>query len=133
MKVKINENYKGVYGHFIPELGTVIPKRAGDIFDVDPKIVDVKRHISNGVMVAVEPVAITPEVHEPKAEPVTEPVKEIKAKTPDYDTMSYPDLRDAAKDRGISAKNVKKEKLIALLKDYDAQNEPPVLNAALPE
>ena len=118
MLVTINPNYKGVYGHYIENLGTVQGKRAGcEPFDVDPVVA--KRQIEKGVMVAVEPAAAPfepePVINAPEPEgPVEEP-------TDEYESMSYAELRAAAKKVGMTVtKGTKKETIIAKLRDADA-------------
>ncbi|MBQ7564603.1 MAG: hypothetical protein IJT16_11515 [Lachnospiraceae bacterium] len=112
MLVTINPSYKGVYGHYVAELGTVVQKRAGcEPFDVDPAIA--KRHISNGVMVAAAGNAVT---GTPEPEPV-----EVK-KSPGE--MTYPELKAAAKERGISVRGLKKEAIAELIAEYDAKSAP---------
>lgn len=134
MLVTINPEYKGTYGHYVAELKTVQPKKAGcEPFDEDPVIAH--KQIKNGVMVAVDPATVP--VETAKTEPVkAEPAKAEPDKE-DADTdlkdLSIAELRAAAKARGINAFGVKKTTLIELIEEYDAKETVPVFEAMDPE
>ena len=131
MLVKINDRYKGVYGHFNKDLNTVTPKRAGDPpFDVPAPIAE--RQIENGVLVAVN--TNIPAVKKNVVQSTPAPVlKESAPKQPvkDYSKMSWNELKKEAKEKGISYAGKKKNALIELLKESDEQAEP-VLSAEDP-
>lgn len=134
MLVTINPKFKGIYGHYVENLGTVVAKRAGcEPFDEDPMIA--KRQISRGVMVAVDPAAapFEPEaVEEPKAEPfatshtevVDEPVDDVVDEADDLESLSITELRAEAKERGISSFGVKKATLIDMIREFDSKEAP---------
>lgn len=111
MLVTINPNYKGVYGHYVEELGAVIPKRAGcEPFEENAEIA--RRQISNGVMVAVQSATKDVDIIEPQA-------SEDIAKDPA--DMTYPELKAAARERGISSIGIKKATLVELIREYDSK------------
>ena len=132
MLVTINPNYKGAYGHYIPELGTVALKKAGcEPFDEDPEIAH--KQIKNGVMVAVDPATVpVPTVEEaPKPvatshqEPVDDTVDDlVDDAVDDLESLSIAELRAAAKERGISSFGVKKAALIEAIREYDSKDLP---------
>lgn len=138
MLVTINPNYKGAYGHYIPELGTVALKKAGcEPFDEDSEIAH--KQIKNGVMVAVDPATVpVPTVEEaPKPvatsqrEPVDDTVDDLVDDLVDeangddnLDDLSIAELRAAAKERGISSFGVKKTALIEMIREYDSKDAP---------
>lgn len=129
MLVKINGQYKGVYGHYDRELGTVTAKRAGDPpFSVAPEVA--RRHILNGVLIAVTeeaeaPVKTAPgktagartEADKGAQETVQEAVTAAAEKS--VEDMTFPELREAAKERGIASFGKKRTDLIALIKAHD--------------
>ena len=128
MLVKVNERYKGVYGHYDRAQNTVKAKRAGDppFYIADE---DARRHIKNGVLVEVVKIGRTdkPAVPEKTVKVITqEPVKPEKA----IEDMTFPELKAAAKERGINIVGKKKAAVIKLIKEYDAEN--PVLMAEMP-
>ena len=137
MLVTINPEYKGTYGHYISELGTVSAKRAGcEPFDEDPEIAH--KQIINGVLVAVDPATVpVPTVEEaPKPvatsqqEPVDDTVDDLvddvvdEAVDDELDNLSVAELRAAAKERGISSFGVKKTALIEMIREYDSKDAP---------
>ena len=133
MLVTINPQYKGTYGHYIPELGTVSVKRAGcEPFDEDPEIA--RKQIKNGVMVAVNPATVPvvaveetkPVVTETVDEAVDDLVDEAVDEVVDdgLDDLSLAELRAAAKERGISSFGVKKAALIEMIREYDSKDAP---------
>ena len=117
MLVKINDAYRGTYGHFNPELNTVTPKRAGDPpFEVPNGVAE--RHLRNGVLVAVTGTA--------KAEPgaVTAPEPEEAEEEKGVDEMTFAELKKAAKDRGINCFGKKADAIRELIREYDAVKAP---------
>ena len=137
MLVTINPEYKGTYGHYISELGTVSAKRAGcEPFNEDPEIAH--KQIINGVLVAVDPATVpVPTVEEaPKPvatsqqEPVDDTVDDLvddvvdEAVDDELDNLSVAELRAAAKERGISSFGVKKTALIEMIREYDSKDAP---------
>ena len=137
MLVTINPEYKGTYGHYISELGTVSAKRAGcEPFNEDPEIAH--KQIKNGVLVAVDP-ATVPVVDTAKIEnTVATSQQETVDKAVDdlvddavdeavddgLDNLSVAELRAAAKERGISSFGVKKTALIEMIREYDSKDAP---------
>ena len=118
MLVTINPKYKGVYGHYVEKLGTVQAKRAGcEPFDEDPMIA--KRQIEKGVMVAVDTAAAP---FEPETViDMPEPKEPIMNDEPDYESMSFAELKAAAKKVGMTVtKGTKKETIIAKLRESEA-------------
>ena len=115
MVVKVSDRYKGVYGHFNKELNTVEAKRAGDPpFILAPDIA--QRHIKSGVLVAVEPSEIPEAAEEPRVKVTAQaPVSAQKA----FKDMSFPELKAAAKERGINIVGKKKDVVIEMLKEHD--------------
>lgn len=123
MLVKINPNYKGVYGHYVKDLGAVIPKRAGcEPFEEDAEIA--RRQISNGVMVAVQSATTDAEIIEPQ---------NFEDTTKDPADMTYPELKAAAKERGISSIGVKKAALVELIREYDDKKSEDTPNISVME
>lgn len=137
MLVTINPEYKGTYGHYISELGTVSAKRAGcEPFDEDPEIAH--KQIKNGVLVAVDPATVpvvdTAKIEESVAtsqrETVDEAVDDLvddaidEAVDDELDNLSVAELRAAAKERGISSFGVKKTALIEMIREYDSKDAP---------
>lgn len=137
MLVTINPEYKGTYGHYISELGTVSAKRAGcEPFDEDPEIAH--KQIKNGVLVAVDsatvPVVDTAKIEKTVAtsqqETVDEAVDDLvddavdEAVDDELDNLSVTELRAAAKERGISSFGVKKTALIEMIREYDSKEAP---------
>lgn len=134
MLVTINPEYKGTYGHYISELGTVSAKRAGcEPFDEDPEIAH--KQIKNGVLVAVDP-ATVPVVDTAKIEKTVATTQQEKAVDDlvddavdeavddELDNLSVAELRAAAKERGISSFGVKKTALIEMIREYDSKDAP---------
>lgn len=134
MLVTINPEYKGTYGHYISELGTVSAKRAGcEPFDEDPEIAH--KQIKNGVLVAVDP-ATVPVVDTAKIEKTVATSQQEKAVDDlvddavneaiddELDNLSVAELRAAAKERGISSFGVKKTALIEMIREYDSKDAP---------
>lgn len=127
MLVRINDAYRGTYGHYDRELNTVTPKRAGDPpFEVDAGVAE--RHIKNGVLLAVsarkeEKADAVGETQPPVQTPSPEVIREVTEET-DIDSMSFAELKKAAKDRGINCFGKKTEALRALIKEYDAMKAP---------
>lgn len=120
MLVTINPDYKGTYGHFVEELGSVALKKAGcEPFEENDYIA--RKQIKNGVMVAVNPATVPVEPAEPvKTEPVEETESmEPEGKSVNWEDMSMAELRAAAKARGISSFGAKKATLIEALKEYE--------------
>jgi len=117
MLVKVNEAYRGVYGLFDRATGTVRPKRAGDApFEVERP----ERHIENGVLIAV----LGGDEEEERKEVVIETT-----------SMTYPQLQEAAKRRGIAYVGKTKEALRELIAASEAMEgavAPPVLTAEDP-
>lgn len=115
MIVKVSDRYKGVYGHFNKTLNTVEAKRAGDPpFEVSEDIAE--RHIKSGVLVALDAKPSEPEPAEPEAKVIAQqPVSEPKS----FDDMSFPELKAAAKERGINIVGKKRGAVVAMLKEYD--------------
>lgn len=137
MLVTINPEYKGTYGHYISELGTVSAKRAGcEPFDEDPEIAH--KQIKNGVLVAVDPATVpvvdTAKIEKTVAtsqqETVDEAVDDLvddavdEAVDDELDNLSVAELRAAAKERGISSFGVKKTALIEMIREYDSKDAP---------
>ena len=137
MLVTINPEYKGTYGHYISELGTVSAKRAGcEPFDEDPEIAH--KQIKNGVLVAVDPATVpvvdTAKIEKTVAtsqqETVDEAVDDLvddavdEAVEDELDNLSVAELRAAAKERGISSFGVKKTALIEMIREYDSKDAP---------
>lgn len=137
MLVTINPEYKGTYGHYISELGTVSAKRAGcEPFNEDPEIAH--RQIKNGVLVAVDPTTVpvvdTAKIEKTVAtsqqETVDEAVDDLvddavdEAVDDELDNLSVAELRAAAKERGISSFGVKKTALIEMIREYDSKDAP---------
>ena len=137
MLVTINPKYKGTYGHYISELGTVSAKRAGcEPFDEDPEIAH--KQIINGVLVAVDPATVpvvdTAKIEKTVAtsqqETVDEAVDDLvddavdEAVDDELDNLSVAELRAAAKERGISSFGVKKTALIEMIREYDSKDAP---------
>lgn len=137
MLVTINPEYKGTYGHYISELGTVSAKRAGcEPFDEDPEIAH--KQIINGVLVAVDPATVpvvdTAKIEKTVAtsqqETVDEAVDDLvddavdEAVDDELDNLSVAELRAAAKERGISSFGVKKTALIEMIREYDSKDAP---------
>lgn len=137
MLVTINPEYKGTYGHYISELGTVSAKRAGcEPFDEDPEIAH--KQIKNGVLVAVDPATVpvvdTAKIEKTVAtsqqETVDEAVDDLvddavdEAVDDELDNLSVAELRAAAKERGISSFGVKKTALIEMIREYDSKEAP---------
>lgn len=137
MLVTINPEYKGTYGHYISELGTVSAKRAGcEPFDEDPEIAH--KQIINGVLVAVDPATVpvvdTAKIEKTVAtsqqETVDEAVDDLvddavdDAVDDELDNLSVAELRAAAKERGISSFGVKKTALIEMIREYDSKDAP---------
>ena len=116
MLVKVSDRYKGVYGHFNERLNTVVAKRAGDPpFEVSANIAE--RHIKSGVLVALDTALPKPAPAKSEVKVVAQlPVKEAKA----FKDMSYPELKAAAKERGINIVGKKKKAVVAMLEEYDA-------------
>jgi len=134
MLVTINPEYKGTYGHYISELGTVSAKRAGcEPFNEDPEIAH--KQIKNGVLVAVDP-ATVPVVDTAKIEKTVATSQQEKAVDDlvddavdeavddELDNLSVAELRAAAKERGISSFGVKKTALIEMIREYDSKDAP---------
>ena len=134
MLVTINPEYKGTYGHYISELGTVSAKRAGcEPFNEDPEIAH--KQIKNGVLVAVDP-ATVPVVDTAKIEQNVATSQQEKAVDDlvddavdeavddELDNLSVAELRAAAKERGISSFGVKKTALIEMIREYDSKDAP---------
>ncbi len=115
MVVKVSDRYKGVYGHFNKELNTVEAKRAGDPpFNIAPGIAE--RHIKSGVLVALDSTEIPQTVEEPKVKVTAQaPVSTQKA----FKDMSFPELKAAAKERGINIVGKKKGVIIKMLEEYE--------------
>lgn len=137
MLVTINPEYKGTYGHYISELGTVSAKRAGcEPFNEDPEIAH--KQIKNGVLVAVDPATVpvvdTAKIEKTVAtsqqETVDEAVDDLvddaidEAVDDELDNLSVAELRAAAKERGISSFGVKKTALIEMIREYDSKDAP---------
>lgn len=137
MLVTINPEYKGTYGHYISELGTVSAKRAGcEPFDEDPEIAH--KQIKSGVLVAVDPATVpvvdTAKIEKTVAtsqqETVDEAVDDLvddavdEAVDDELDNLSVAELRAAAKERGISSFGVKKAALIEMIREYDSKDAP---------
>lgn len=137
MLVTINPEYKGTYGHYISELGTVSAKRAGcEPFNEDPEIAH--KQIKNGVLVAVDPATVpvvdTAKIEKTVATSQQETVDEAvdglvddavdEAVDDELDNLSVAELRAAAKERGISSFGVKKTALIEMIREYDSKDAP---------
>lgn len=137
MLVTINPEYKGTYGHYISELGTVSAKRAGcEPFNEDSEIAH--KQIKNGVLVAVDPATVpvvdTAKIEKTVAtsqqETVDEAVDDLvddavdEAVDDELDNLSVTELRAAAKERGISSFGVKKTALIEMIREYDSKEAP---------
>ncbi len=117
MRVKVNEAYKGTYGLYDPKLNTVYAKHAGDEFELSPELA--YRHIEKGVLVALE------EAKEETKKEVKSTVAGEKSKK-----MTYPELKEAAKARGISYVGKKAKDLEKLIEEYDAtQGDAPLFDA----
>lgn len=115
MLVKVSDRYKGVYGHYSKELNTVVQKRAGDPpFIISAQIAE--RHIKNGVLVSLDGAETPKTVDEPEIKVTAQaPVSEKKA----FKDMSFPELKAAAKERGINIVGKKKAAIVDLLTEYD--------------
>lgn len=115
MVVKVSDKYKGVYGHFNKELNAVEAKRAGDPpFNIAPGIAE--RHIKSGVLVALDPAEIPKTAAEPKVKVTAQaPVSTQKA----FKDMGFPELKAAAKERGINIVGKKKGVIIKMLEEYE--------------
>mgnify|MGYP002621938581 CR=1 FL=1 len=134
MLVKVNDAYKGVFGHYIEKYHSVEGKRAGDPpFEVPDHVAH--EQIRNGVLTAAEGQAITveaPAMAEAKAQEMPETVAEGTTDTADFDGMTYRELVAAAKERGISYKNKKADELKEILKEYEGITGAPSLEAEDP-